>query len=104
MIEDRGLTRDDLPFPLDRPLTGQDLLQVFPAVLQPLWSQAAQAARGDAAQVTAVNPGPPKTVTLSLDGGDSVNVRYLASYTPAVGDIAVVLWNATRRVVIGKLA
>ena len=64
MIGDRNLTRDDFPFPLDRPVTGQDLLQLLPSLLQPLWSQAAHAVRGSAARVTAVNAGPPRTVSL----------------------------------------
>lgn len=101
MIPDRNLTRDDLPFPLDRPLTGQDLLQLLPQILQPLWSQAARSVRGDVAKVTAKTA---HKVTLDPGGGDTYTARYLASYTPTVGDTVLVLRNANQAVALGPLA
>lgn len=40
--------------------------------------------------VTAVNTGPPKTVTVNMNGGPTIAVRYSAAYgshTPAIGDV-----------------
>jgi exosome complex RNA-binding protein Rrp4 len=40
--------------------------------------------------VTAINTGPPKTVTVTVNGTRSSTVcRYLSSYTPTVGDVVV---------------
>lgn len=105
MIEDRSLTRDDLPFPLDRPLTGQDLLQLLNGLMQPLWSHASNAVRGDIGKVTAVNTGPPKTITVAYGPGDDTDsARYFASYAPAVNDTVLVIRNRVKAICLGKLA
>lgn len=104
MIDDRKLTRDDLPFPLDRPITGQDLLDLFPSLLGPLWSQAALAGRGDVFTVVSVNAGSPKTVTVDDGTGQTSRVRYLAVYSPTVGDAVLIFRNAKKAVVLGRLA
>jgi hypothetical protein len=103
VIVDRTLGRDDFPFPLDRPLTGQDLLQVLPGVLRPLWSQAANAVRGDAATVTALLTGPNRVRLDDGDGG-TYAARYLAGYSPTVGDTVLVLRNSAKAIVLGPLA
>lgn len=50
--------------------------------------------------VQSVQAGPPKTVTITVDGGATqiANVRYLGSYTPAAGDniVAVLLGDDGR--------
>lgn len=102
MIGDRDLNRDDLPFPLDRPLTGQDLMRLLPHLLQPLWSQAAHAVRVTVGQVTALKTGP-RRVTIDT-GGRDVDARYLAGYTPTIGDLVLVLRNQEKAIVLGKLA
>lgn len=44
------------------------------------------------AVVTAVNAGPPKTLTVNIDASPvSQTLRYASNYAPAVGDVAVVL-------------
>ena len=65
--------------------------------------------------IDAIHAGPPATVDVYLDGsqntGDTSNlvtgVKYLASYTPTVGDSVVIYRgfnrNRTSRVVLGKL-
>lgn len=55
--------------------------------------------------VHAVHTGP-NTVDLLLDGGATVTpgVRYLASYTPAAGDVVLVSRMGSDRVVHHKLA
>lgn len=103
MIDDRPLNRDDLPFPLNRPLNGQDLLTFVNRVLQPLWSQSANAVRSDVGTVTAVKTASPKTVTVDLNPG-TATCRHLASYTPAVGDTVLVIRNRAKSVCLGKLA
>ena len=41
-------------------------------------------------RVTAINTGPPKTVTCTVNGTrSSVAARYLAWYTPTIGDTVV---------------
>jgi hypothetical protein len=101
VIADRVLDRGDLPFPTDRPLTGQDLLGLFPQLFRPLWSAAANAVRGDVATVTAVGA---HKLTLDDGAGGTYQARYLAAYTPAVGDTVLVLRNAAQGVVLGPLA
>jgi len=65
--------------------------------------------------VESVNPGPPPTVTVYLDGTQHYNdpayqvtLPYLASYHPVVGDGVLIYrgreWSASDRVVLGKLA
>ena len=104
MIGDRDLDRDDFPFPLDRPITGQDLVQLLPRLLQPLWSQAADAVRATVARVVAVDAGPPKSVTVTAAGRD-YDCRYFAAYAnPAVNDFVVVVHNASQGIVLGRLA
>ena len=42
--------------------------------------------------VVSVQTGPPKTITVTLNGGSTnLTVRYLASYTPTVGDHCLLL-------------
>jgi hypothetical protein len=56
-----------------------------------------------AAVVTAVNPGPPPTVTIQV-GGDTAtdyDAPYLATYTPAVGDNVTTLSRAGAHLVLG---
>jgi hypothetical protein len=105
MLEDRDLERDDLPFPLNRPITGQDLLGgLFPRLLRPLWRAAAQAVRADVGTVTQTLAGPPKRVVVTFSGDDTDTFRYLARYTPAVGDVVVVIRNRAQGIVLDKLA
>lgn len=101
LIPDRVLDRDDLPFPLNRPITGQDLLGLFPRLLRPVWSAAANALRGDTATVTALGA---HKLTLDDGSGGSYKANYLAAYTPTVGDTVLVLRNAQQAVVLGPLA
>jgi len=56
-------------------------------------------------QVEAIHTSP-NTVDLYLDGASTLTtgVRYLASYSPTVGDIVVVCRYGTDRWVMGKLA
>ncbi len=66
--------------------------------------------------VEAINAGPPATVDVYLDGTQTLSdtayltkgIRYLASYTPTVGDGVLVHRGSRRsssdRVVLGKLA
>jgi hypothetical protein len=101
VILDRILDRDDLPFPLTRPITGQDLLQLFPGLLRPLWTQAANAVRGDTATVLSFTA---HRVTLDDGAGGSYVAFYMKAYTPVVGDTVLVLRNATQAVALGPLA
>jgi hypothetical protein len=101
VIVDRVLDRDDLPFPTNRPMTGQDILALFPSLLRPLWSAAANAVRGDVLTVTAV---AAHKVTLDDGNGGTFQARYLAAYTPTVGDTVLVLHNSSQAVVLGPLA
>jgi hypothetical protein len=100
VIRDRDLDRDDLPFPLNRPLTGQDLLGLFPRLFRPLWSAAANAVRGDLVTITAVQA---HKVTVDDGNGGTYTARFLAAYTPTVGDTVLVLRNASQAVVLGPL-
>jgi hypothetical protein len=102
VIADRTLNRDDLPFPLDRPLTGQDLLQVFPGILGPMWTQAAKAVRPGVGTVTAIGTGPA-TVTVTI-GSITKVCRYFRTYVPIVGDTVFLLHNAAQAIVLGPLA
>jgi hypothetical protein len=66
--------------------------------------------------VDSVNAGPPPTVSVYLDGTQTLNdtnyltpnIRYLADYYPTVGDVVIVRrgvgLSLTDRVVMGKLA
>lgn len=104
MLTDRQLDRFDLPFPLGRPVTGQDLLALIPHLIQPAWSAAANALGWRLAHVTAIHTGPASVDLTTLQGEPFPAVRYLDSYTPAVADLVFLLVNAERQLVIGALA
>lgn len=86
-MDDRELGRDDLPFPLDRPLTGADLLRLFPTLLQPMWTTAANACQFFTGTVTAVHNAAPKSVDIELSDHTVLTARYYPGYTPSVGDV-----------------
>lgn len=96
------LGRDDLPFPLNRPLTGQDLLQFIERVLQPLRERANEAVVPFTGTVTGFAT-QPRTVTVATADGDVV-ARYYTGYTPHVGDTVEGLQNAATARVLGVLA
>ena len=104
MLTNRPLTRDDLPFPLDRPITGQDLLQLISTVLQPMWSAASNAYTGFVGTVRTVSSSTPKTIVVTLPDGTSVTARYLSTLTPAVGNTVVGIINPDGAIALGKLA
>lgn len=58
------------------------------------------------AVVTATSTGPPKTVSLKIDGSSvaKAGYRYDASYTPTVNDTVFCDWYGTQLIVLGKLA
>lgn len=56
------------------------------------------------ATVTKVNDGPPKSVDIVLGGDPRPGCRYLASYTPTVGDSVRVLQSGGDLLVLGNLA
>lgn len=58
------------------------------------------------AVVTAVSVGPPASVSIQIAGDtDTISgVRYLASYTPSVGDTVWVDVQDSDPIVIGRLA
>lgn len=100
-MDDRTLGREDLPFPLNRPLTGEDLLRLFPTLLQPLWSAAADACRLFVGEVVLVRT-KPKSVDIRLDDGSVVTARYFPGYTPQVGDVVEGMHNTKATRVLGK--
>jgi hypothetical protein len=61
----------------------------------PLWRQAI---------VSAVDAGPPPSVTLDMDGAETGPIRYLDSLAPVVGDTVWLLANDSDKTVVGKLA
>lgn len=104
LLTEKQLDRFDLPIPMDRPLTGQDLLAVIPHVIQPAWTAAARALTYTLAAVTAVTTSPARVNLLAADGTALTAVPYLRGYTPRVGDEVFVLLNATQRVVLAAIA
>jgi hypothetical protein len=56
------------------------------------------------AVVTAVHPGPPATVDVTLGGDPIPGCRYLAWYTPTIGDVVRVLQEGGDLLVLGDLA
>ena len=103
MIVDRPLGQGDLTGDPAQPVTGYTLMRLISNVLQPLWSQAANAVTGGPGVVTATQAGPPATVSVLVDGV-TYTARYLASYTPVVGNAVLVLHNVSQALVVGKLA
>jgi hypothetical protein len=102
VIVDRLLDRDDIPFSLEHLITGQDLLQIFPSILNPLWEQSSNSLRGVVATVTTILTSPNR-VTVAA-GAETYKFRYLNNYTPTVGDTVLVLHNAKHGFVLGALA
>jgi hypothetical protein len=55
--------------------------------------------------IAAVSAGPPKTVSVNVSGSTTATtgIRYLASYTPTVGDVVVMVANGPDLLVIGSI-
>lgn len=107
MLPDRQLTRHDLPFPLNRPLTGQDLIYFVHDVLQPLWSQAANAILPFVGVVASVQHTiAPKTVTVNdVLFGVTVTAQYDSkNVTATVGSTVYGFTSGKQSIAIGTLA
>ena len=104
MIGDRTLSVLDLGVPLDRPLYGRDLVAVISKILQPIWTQAAGGAQPFSGLVTALNTGPPKTITVKLASG-TITARYDIKITPVANTTVVYGFRtATQAIAVGALA
>lgn len=102
MLPERRFTTSDLPFPLDKPLYGRNLVPLVAQFFQPVWSEVCAAARLDVATVTDIQH-PAKTVTADM-GGEEVTARYPKGYTPAVGDEVLVVYTSRLAVALTSLA
>jgi hypothetical protein len=68
--------------------------------------QAAQADTGTALRsgiVKTINGGTPRTVTVTIGASDS-DARYLAWYSPVVGDVVKLIQDGPDLLVLGDLA
>lgn len=83
----------------DRPVTRQLARRLAPQLPQGYVTRH----RGE---ITATSAGPPATVSVKIDGQTTAlsGIRYLASYSPVVGDIVEILIDDTDVLILGDLA